>query len=49
MPTGYQSTYPYSPTGRMPGGEDVPIPDPLIWLAYVAAATDAHPSRDRAS
>ena len=23
----------------MPGGEDVPIPDPLIWLAYVAAAT----------
>ena len=39
VPTGYQSTYPYSPTGRMPGGEDVPIPDPLIWLAYVAAAT----------
>ena len=39
VPTGYQSTYPYSPTGRMPGGEDVPIPDPFIWLAYVAAAT----------
>ena len=24
----------------MPGREDSPIPDPLIWLAYVAAATD---------
>jgi probable F420-dependent oxidoreductase len=39
VPAGYQSQYPYSPTGRMPGGEDSPIPDPLIWLAYVAAAT----------
>jgi probable F420-dependent oxidoreductase len=39
VPTGYQSPYPYSPTGKMPGGEDVPIPDPLIWLSYVAAAT----------
>ncbi|HYL52674.1 MAG TPA: LLM class F420-dependent oxidoreductase [Acidimicrobiia bacterium] len=39
VPSGYQSAYPYSPDGRMPGGEDVPIPDPLIWLAYVGAAT----------
>jgi probable F420-dependent oxidoreductase len=39
VPTAYQSAYPYSPTGKMPGGESVPIPDPLIWLAYVAAAT----------
>ncbi len=39
VPSGYQSTYPYSPDGRMPGGESVPIPDPLIWLAYVGAAT----------
>jgi len=39
VPAGYQSTYPYSDTGRMPGGEDSPIPDPLIWLAFVAAAT----------
>jgi probable F420-dependent oxidoreductase len=39
VPTGYESPYPYSPTGKMPGGEGVPIPDPLIWLAYVAAAT----------
>ena len=39
VPAGYQSAYPYSDTGRMPGPDDSPIPDPLIWLAYVAAAT----------
>lgn len=39
VPAGYQSAYPYSPTGRMPGPEDSPIPDPLIWLAWVGAAT----------
>jgi alkanesulfonate monooxygenase SsuD/methylene tetrahydromethanopterin reductase-like flavin-dependent oxidoreductase (luciferase family) len=39
VPSGYQSPYPYSPDGKMPGGEHVPIPDPLIWLAYVGAAT----------
>lgn len=39
VPVGYQSAYPYDPSGRMPGGEDAPIPDPLIWLTWVAAAT----------
>jgi probable F420-dependent oxidoreductase len=39
VPSGYESTYPYSKDGRMPGGEDSPIPDPLIWLAYVAGAS----------
>ena len=40
IPRGYQSTYPYAPSGRLPGGEgDFPLPDPLIWMAYVAAAT----------
>ncbi len=39
VPAGYRSTYPYSRSGRMPGDEDAPIPDPLVWLAYVAAAT----------
>jgi probable F420-dependent oxidoreductase len=39
VPADYRSTYPYSPTGRMPGAEDSPIPDPLIWLTWVAAAT----------
>ena len=39
VPAGYESTYPYSQTGRMPGGEDSPIPDPLIWLSYVAGVS----------
>ena len=40
VPRAYQSRYPYSPSGRMGAGlEDFPIPDPLIWLTYVAAAT----------
>ncbi len=39
VPSGYQSPYPYSDDGKMPGGESVPIPDPLIWLTYVGAAT----------
>jgi probable F420-dependent oxidoreductase len=32
------SKYPYTPDGKMPGENDDSIPDPLIWLAYVAAA-----------
>ena len=39
VPAGYQSAYPYDRSGRMPGAEEAPIPDPLIWLAFVAAAT----------
>jgi probable F420-dependent oxidoreductase len=40
VPDGYQSRYPYSASGRMGSGlEDFPIPDPLMWLAYVASAT----------
>ncbi|MEZ5383558.1 MAG: LLM class F420-dependent oxidoreductase [Microthrixaceae bacterium] len=39
VPAGYESTYPYDPSGRMPGGDDSPIPDPLIWLSYLAAVT----------
>jgi probable F420-dependent oxidoreductase len=40
VPHRYQSRYPYSESGRMGSGlEDFPIPDPLIWLAYIASAT----------
>lgn len=39
VPAGYQAQYPYSQDGKMPGPENSPIPDPLIWLSYVAAAT----------
>jgi probable F420-dependent oxidoreductase len=31
--------YPGSKDGQMPGGDQIPIPDPLIPLAYVAAIT----------
>src|SRR5205823_1109354 len=40
VPAGYQSTYPYAEDGRMPGPENLPIPDPLIWLSFVAAVTE---------
>ena len=41
VPAGYVSEYPYAKDGKMPGGrEDFDIPDPLIWLTYVAAATE---------
>jgi len=36
----YRSVYPYDPSGRSPFTADVAQPDPLIWLSYVAAATD---------
>jgi probable F420-dependent oxidoreductase len=39
VPKGYDSTYPYDPSGRMPGPEESPIPDPLIWLAFLAGVT----------
>lgn len=39
IPEGYASPYPYSPSGKMPGGETAPIPDPLAWLAFVAGLT----------
>jgi probable F420-dependent oxidoreductase len=40
VPAGYESAYPYSNDGKMAGGaNDFPLPDPLIWLTYVAAVT----------
>jgi probable F420-dependent oxidoreductase len=38
-PTHYTSRYPYSPTGRLPGGPETKLPDPLIWMAFALAAT----------
>jgi probable F420-dependent oxidoreductase len=37
-PDAIGSAYPYTADGQMPGEAETPIPDPLIWLAYVAAA-----------
>jgi probable F420-dependent oxidoreductase len=40
VPSGYESQYPYDPSGKMAGGaEEFDLPDPLIWLTWVAAQT----------
>ena len=41
VPADYRSTYPYDPSGRLMGQEadDLALPDPLVWLAWVGAAT----------
>ena len=39
IPENYQSPYPYSSSGKIPGGEDVSIPDPLLPLTFIAALT----------
>ncbi len=39
VPSGYASEYPYSGDGKMPGGDDAPMPDPLVWLTWVGAHT----------
>jgi len=40
VPADYASAYPYSNDGKMAGGvDDFPLPDPLIWMAYVAGKT----------
>lgn len=40
VPAGYGSSYPYAPSGKMAGGDDaIDLPDPLIWMAYIAAVT----------
>ena len=39
VPSDYESPYPYSRSGKMPGEAKVDIPDPLIWLAWIGART----------
>ncbi len=40
IPSGYESVYPYSESGKIAGGaEDLILPDPLIWMAHMAGAT----------
>jgi probable F420-dependent oxidoreductase len=39
IPVGYESKYPYDPSGKIPGPENVPIPDPILPLAFAAAVT----------
>lgn len=40
FPDGYESAYPYDRSGKMAAEASTPIPDPLIWLSFVAAATE---------
>jgi probable F420-dependent oxidoreductase len=40
VPRGYKSSYPYGDTGRMgDGSEDMQLPDPLIYMAFIASVT----------
>src|SRR5256712_10829132 len=39
IPVGYRSVYPYSPSGRIPSPENLPLPDPLLALTFAAAVT----------
>ena len=39
VPVTHASRYPYAEDGRMPIPVEADLPDPLVWLAYVAAAT----------
>ena len=39
FPTAYESEYPYDKSGKMAMDVSTPLPDPLMWLAFVAAAT----------
>ncbi len=40
-PDGYESSYPYDPSGKMAMTADTPLPDPLIWLTWVAAHSES--------
>ncbi len=38
LPSKIESKYPYTADGKIPAEPDTAIPDPLIWLAFAAAA-----------
>ena len=40
VPAGYQSEYPYSESGRMAGEGAIPMAEPFVWYAYIAAKTE---------
>ena len=40
FPDDYESTYPYDKSGKMAMRSDTDLPDPLIWLTWVAAVTE---------
>ena len=38
-PKSYSSAYLYHPSGKMAGNHTYPIPDPMVWLTWIVAAT----------
>ena len=38
LPDSIHSKYPYTEDGKIPAQPDTPIPDPLLWLGFAAAA-----------
>lgn len=39
-PDGYESEYPYDASGKMVMAAETDLPDPLVWLTWVAAVTE---------
>ena len=39
IPDGYESEYPYDPSGKIQGPNHSAIPDPLVWLSWCGAVT----------
>lgn len=39
VPAGYETPYPYDASGKMPWADNADIPDPFVWLTWVAACT----------
>ena len=39
VPLDYESSYPYSDNGRMPAERAIPMAEPLVWAAHLAAVT----------
>ena len=44
-PDNIASAYPYTKDGKIPMEPDTPVPDPLVWLSYAAAAAPTKRAR----
>ena len=41
VPQNYESVYPYNRAGKLPGDFSNDVPDPVVWMSYIAAVTSA--------
>jgi len=39
VPERYRSVYPYNRRGKLPGDFSADVPDPIVWMSYIAAVT----------